>query len=61
MDRTTKICPLFFASVVSDIELECRPDRCAWAFDGGCAITAIAQSLDRLNESGIVVFPDDGA
>lgn len=47
-----KICPLFFASPIDDIEMECRPDRCAWAYDGGCAMTAIAAALNALTEEG---------
>lgn len=54
-----KICPLFFASPVDDIEMVCRPDRCAWAFDGYCAVIAIARSLDDLNEHGIITWPED--
>jgi len=46
-----RICPLFFASPVSDIEMDCRPDRCAWAHDGECAMTAIAKSLEGLNDT----------
>lgn len=43
------VCPLFFQSAVENIELECRPDRCAWAFEGGCAITVIARSLSSMD------------
>lgn len=56
MNQPTKICPLFFASAVSDIELECRPDRCAWAYAGGCAIIAIAWALDSLDTNGITTY-----
>lgn len=56
----SKICPLFFASAVTEIELGCRPDRCAWAYSGGCAITTIARCLDDLNERGIITWPEDG-
>lgn len=47
----SKICPLFFASGADLEEFDCRPDRCAWAFDGGCAVTAIARRLDEINGS----------
>ena len=59
MDDQKKICPLFFASPVNEIEFECRPDRCAWAYEGGCAITSIARSLDGLNGDGIIVWPEE--
>lgn len=52
----SKICPLFFASPVNDIELECRPDRCAWAYEGGCALVSIARSLDSLDTGGITTY-----
>lgn len=58
MNKESKICPLFFASPVNEIELECRPDRCAWAHDGGCALVTIARCLDGLNEHGIIVWPE---
>ncbi len=51
-----KICPLFFASPVDEIEMECRPDRCAWAHDGECAVLTIAKSLDGLNDNGIIAW-----
>lgn len=51
-----KICPLLFASACSDIEFECRPDRCAWAYEGGCAITTLAGALDGLNDNGIIAW-----
>lgn len=43
-----KICPLFFASTADLEDFMCRPDRCAWAYEGGCAITSIAQSLETM-------------
>lgn len=51
-----KICPLLFASACSDIEYECRPDRCAWAYEGECAMLTIARSMDGLNEKGIIAW-----
>lgn len=51
-----KICPLFFSSAVNDIELECRPDRCAWVYEGGCALVSIARSLNSLDVSGITTY-----
>lgn len=55
----SKVCPLLFASACSDIEYECRPDRCAWAYRGGCVLTAIASALEDLTELGIVTYPED--
>lgn len=55
----SKVCPLFFAGTAGMEEFECRPDRCAWAYDGGCAITVLARALDGLNESGIITWPEE--
>lgn len=52
----SKACPLLFASACSDIEYECRPDKCAWAYEGGCAVTTLARCLDGLNEKGIIAW-----
>lgn len=54
----SKICPLFFASSVADIEMECRPDRCAWAYEGSCALVAIARSLNRIDSEGVTVYEE---
>lgn len=54
--KESKICPLFFASAVTEIEFECRPDRCAWAYEGDCAIVSIARSLDSLDTGGVTTY-----
>ena len=54
----SKICPLFFASPVEDIEMECRPDRCAWDNEGECALVTLARCLGDMCENGIVVWPE---
>lgn len=55
-----KVCPLFFASAVSEIELECRPDKCAWAYRGGCAVVALAACLDDIARNGVTVCLEQG-
>lgn len=54
----SRICPLFFASAVNEIEVECRPDKCAWAYGGGCAVVALAARLDDIAENGVTVCPE---
>ena len=51
-----KICLLFFSSGADLDEFECRPDRCAWAYEGGCAFVSIARSLDSLDTGGITTY-----
>ncbi len=46
----SKICPLFFTSTADLEEFECRPDRCAWAYENRCAVTALARFLDKLSQ-----------
>lgn len=48
-----KTCPLLFAGAVNEIELECRPNLCAWAYEGRCALVSIAQSLDSMDRGDI--------
>lgn len=43
-----RVCPLFFSSTANLEEFVCRPDRCAWAYKGGCAIAAIACCLESM-------------
>ena len=52
----SKICPLFFSSAADLEDFECRPDKCAWAYDGGCAVTTLARCLDGINEKGIIAW-----
>lgn len=50
-----KICPLFFSSPADLEDFECRPDRCAWAYNGGCALVKIADALAGLEMNEIDV------
>lgn len=34
----------------------CLQERCAWAYEGGCALVSIARSLDSLDTSGIITY-----
>mgnify|MGYP007033172507 CR=1 FL=1 len=49
-----KICPLL-ASVPLGAKPDCLGNRCAWAYEGGCALVSIARSLDGLNMVGVNV------
>ena len=51
-----KICPLFFSSSADLDDYVCRPDRCAWAYNGGCALVMIADALAGLKMTGIDVI-----
>lgn len=44
----SRVCPLMFTSTADLEDFICRPDKCAWAYNGGCAITALAQRLDAI-------------
>ena len=52
-----KICPLLAAGDPDHTPLsaQCKGARCAWAYEGGCALVSIARSLDGLNMVGVNV------
>lgn len=57
-----KICPLLAlgGSGCHTVHgINCKGDLCAWAYEGGCAITAIARGLDDLNEHGIIAWVEE--
>lgn len=58
---TNRICPLFFSSGADLEEFECRPDRCAWAYGGKCAMLTLARCLDDMVENGVAVWPEPEA
>lgn len=54
----TNICPLLAIAGTGTTggPAVCLGERCAWAYDGDCAITVIAQSLSRMSEDGLSVI-----
>lgn len=57
-----KICPLLAAGDPGYRALpgvQCKGDLCAWAYEGGCAIAAIARGIDDLNEHGIIAWVEE--
>lgn len=53
-----KTCPLLAAGDPdhTPVSAWCKGDRCAWAYDGHCAIVSIARSLDSLDTGGITTY-----
>ena len=58
MNNQEKICP--FMSIGEKISfMPCIAERCAWWDGHNCAMLTAANSLDGLNENGIIVWPED--